>query len=762
MATIEGTPNNDELFARNDGDELLGLEGDDVLEAVGFENTILRGGEGNDELFAGSNGSLFGEEGDDTLDATTGEGGNELDGGVGNDDLFAGGTDTLIGGEGNDRLFVVGATGDNTFTGGAGEDQFWIATAEIPQAPTVITDFTQDIDEIGIDLAGVVESFEQLAIAQNDAGDTTISIAASGEELAILQGFSGELEAVDFFFFGDPLAGSDTLTTTEDESVELNLLANDVDTSSTPDPLTVTEVNGEAANVGTEITLPSGAALTVNADGSTTYNPNGAFESLGSDESATDTFTYTIGDGTDRFDRTQATVNVTGVNDAPIADDITFSVDENAPEGTLVGTLTATDPENEALSFSIASGNVDVDGDGTAAFALDDEGRLTVADSGDLNFERRESFTLEAVVTDPDGASDQATVTVDINNIDEPEVLRPGTRNSLFLEGDNPANLLYSLTGNGTSAVNEIGFFLVDNAGEFAGALPGDEDFDLAGALEQRQVIFSTLAGQGPEVISDLLNGLERIIPNDPETGIAFYLVENSTTDTVLARQAGLDSVRLGAQFLEIDSPTSDEFALTWQLDEGAVTLSTALSDSEPQLGTASQAIVEVIDLRGENDVTATLGLNGVRSVAEFDNLFGLYVVDDLDGTVNGIAPGEDGYAAAALAQVVDDFILRGGSLENTSPEEVGSVPLTGGAIYAPFIIANGGNLSVEEFLEENPNNTAAEDPEDVVAYFPFLAANPDGADHLRLLADNTFGFEDLPGGGDQDFNDAIFQVQLA
>ncbi|NET54167.1 MAG: DUF4114 domain-containing protein, partial [Merismopedia sp. SIO2A8] len=36
-----------------------------------------------------------------------------------------------------------------------------------------------------------------------------------------------------------------------------------------------------------------------------------------------------------------------------------------------------------------------------------------------------------------------------------------------------------------------------------------------------------------------------------------------------------------------------------------------------------------------------------------------------------------------------------------------------------------------------------------------------DSVDHIRLLADNTFGFEDKFGGGDQDYNDLIFQVNF-
>ena len=64
------------------------------------------------------------------------------------------------------------------------------------------------------------------------------------------------------------------------------------------DTRTVAAVNGVPANVGTPITLASGALLTVNADGSCTYDPTAvaAFQALATGQSATDTFTYTMQD----------------------------------------------------------------------------------------------------------------------------------------------------------------------------------------------------------------------------------------------------------------------------------------------------------------------------------------------------------------------------------------------------------------------------------------------------------------------------------
>ncbi|MEB3248701.1 MAG: DUF4114 domain-containing protein, partial [Merismopediaceae bacterium] len=170
---------------------------------------------------------------------------------------------------------------------------------------------------------------------------------------------------------------------------------------------------------------------------------------------------------------------------------------------------------------------------------------------------------------------------------------------------------------------------------------------------------------------------------------------------------------------------------------------------------------------------------------AFFNNIVGLYKVVDGNGAVLDILdldddgnvteliqPGETGYARTALSQAVNNFILRAsgeGSQSSTTATEFGDVLLEGGQRYAPFVIANGGNLggglqeSIQAFLGKNPDNTAATLENFMtheVAYFSFGAANPDGAEHLRDRGNNTFGFEDLPGNltniSDNDFNDGI------
>ena len=108
---------------------------------------------------------------------------------------------------------------------------------------------------------------------------------------------------VDVVPVDDPsVAGDDTNNVLETGTIiGASVFGNDSDPD---DPLLVVEVNGVAADVSTQITLASGALLTLNDDGSYDYDPNGAFDYLISaakaaatgavNTTATDTFTYEL------------------------------------------------------------------------------------------------------------------------------------------------------------------------------------------------------------------------------------------------------------------------------------------------------------------------------------------------------------------------------------------------------------------------------------------------------------------------------------
>ena len=100
-----------------------------------------------------------------------------------------------MGGDGDDRFFAQ-AGGGNTITGGAGAEEFWLATAEIPDAANTITDFIAGEDVLGI--AGIVADFGQLEISGQNG---SAAIAFKGNDLAYLDGIeANSLTAADFAF----------------------------------------------------------------------------------------------------------------------------------------------------------------------------------------------------------------------------------------------------------------------------------------------------------------------------------------------------------------------------------------------------------------------------------------------------------------------------------------------------------------------------------------------------------------------------------
>ncbi|MEM8827921.1 MAG: TIGR03118 family protein [Cyanobacteria bacterium P01_G01_bin.19] len=172
----------------------LSFELSDSNEGKAFEPVF--GSINGDTLeVEGTNQLIFAGDLNDLIDTSTGDSGNRIYAGSGDDTLILGEGDRILAGDGDDAIFATSG-GNNTITGGAGADQFWIASAEIPDAANIITDFTSGEDVIGI--AGLGIGFDDLSVTDLE-GDALI--AGSGSDLAILQGIDAtNLTTSDFAF----------------------------------------------------------------------------------------------------------------------------------------------------------------------------------------------------------------------------------------------------------------------------------------------------------------------------------------------------------------------------------------------------------------------------------------------------------------------------------------------------------------------------------------------------------------------------------
>ncbi|MDF1840828.1 MAG: cadherin domain-containing protein [Rubripirellula sp.] len=131
------------------------------------------------------------------------------------------------------------------------------------------------------------------------------------------------------------------------------------------------------------------------------------------------------------------TINVNDLNEAPTVEDQVFSVAENVPSGTVVGTIEATDtdPDGTSLTYTVTGGS----GDGV--FSVDSEsGQVTTV--GSLDFEMTNQYGLDITVSDGE-LSDTALITINVTNVNEAPIAGDPIE-ATFNEQDTPGlvNLL--------------------------------------------------------------------------------------------------------------------------------------------------------------------------------------------------------------------------------------------------------------------------------------------------------------------------------
>ncbi|MEJ5992767.1 Ig-like domain-containing protein, partial [Ramlibacter sp. PS3R-8] len=185
-----------------------------------------------------------------------------------------------------------------------------------------------------------------------------------------------------------PTANADAFSTAEDTPVVMttaSLLANDTDPD-TGDTLTVTAV---ANPVGGTVAL---------VGGNVTFTPNPNF-------TGTASYQYTISDGNGGTSTATVTVNVTPVQDAPTANNDTATTTEDTPVSISLASLAGndTDPDGDTLTVTAVGNPV---------------GGTVVMVGGNAVFTPDPNFTgaatFEYTVSDGNGGTDTATVTVNV------------------------------------------------------------------------------------------------------------------------------------------------------------------------------------------------------------------------------------------------------------------------------------------------------------------------------------------------------------
>jgi hypothetical protein len=299
-----------------------------------------------------------------------------------------------------------------------------------------------------------------------------------------------------------------------------------------------------------------------------------------------------------------------------------------------------------------------------------------------------------------------------------------------------------------TNARNEVGVFVVDDhKGTVNGFKPGDAGY-IAEVLKRSQTIFAALDSGS---INSLLDGQGvRNLNLSGNSSLGFYLIGNGTADEI---RAGGSSTNLlfsfpsgnnGVQNAQV-TQNNGVIQVAWEETKGGgdrdfndLVIQIETATSPAPLGTNQQSRREIFDL---TEIAAPVQVTfETKRDAAYNNHIGFYKVENVEGTIRVgnllLNPDDEGYRKAAVDNRIAGIDLTAANGQTLTSNST----FQGGALYVPFLIADSGNA----------NATYSN------VYTAYSLGNADRADHIRLLANNTFGFEDLVGGGDRDFNDVI------
>jgi VCBS repeat-containing protein len=279
------------------------------------------------------------------------------------------------------------------------------------------------------------------------------------------------------------------------------------------------------------------------------------------------------------------TVNLTNVNEAPVTNTATFAVPENSANGTVVGTVTFTDPDaGQSHTFAITAGNTG------AAFAINPgTGQLTVANSAALNIGTTPSFSLTVQVTDngtPQLAG-SAIITINLTSVNKTPVVTAATftlaENSAtgtvvgtvtFTDPDVGQSHIFTIVGGNTGGA----FTVNPSTGQLTVATSAALNFETTPSFSLTVQV--TDNGTPPLAGSAIITVNLTNVNEAPVVNLAtFALPENGATGTVVG----------AVTFTDPDVAQSHTFALTGGNTSGAF----ALNATTGQLTVATSAALD-------------------------------------------------------------------------------------------------------------------------------------------------------------------------
>ncbi|MCT7967866.1 hypothetical protein NG799_16115 [Laspinema sp. D1] len=823
MAVIQGTPFDDTLLGTQGNNFIYGWQGNDVLTGTDGDD-ILYGDEGNDSLSGGNgNDLLAGSQGDDVFDGGDGndilyggQGEDVLIGGLGGDRLFGdagfdtfyleSGADTVTGGKDKDTFILFPTLGGNTLAEAA-----------------IITDFNPLEDELeptgGLTFEGL-NIFQGTGFYAND---TIIQDRNTGRYLVILLNVATPSlvqEATEdiptavpaeaateppLITFASPSPGISPITPPARPPITLpgNQPDDTLPGNQPDDTLPGNQPDDTLPGNQPDDTLPGNQSPTniILSNSSIAENSaNGAIIAGLStvDGDAGDTHTYTlidnaggrftlsgnqlaVGNGTlldfettashgiivqtrdsagNTFDK-PFTISLTDVNEPPT--DITLSqssIDENSPNGTVLGNLTPVDPDGgDTHTYSLintAGGRFGIEGD-----------RLIVTDRTLLDYETATSHIITVQSTDSGGLTFVKDLIITLNDTPEPPIL------DLDGTADDPnGNINFStnfISNSGTvPIVDPIALTLTDvDSTEMSGAtitisnlLDGANEVLSATTVGNITASYSngilTLSGTDTranyqQVLRSLTYNNTAVSPNPLARTIEFTVNDGSTSSPVATTTLNIGPNTPPALDLNGGAAGID-YGATFNAGMGAVAVvdssSLTVTDvNNPSLSSATATITNLLDGGAESLGATTTGTN---ITASYNSVSGILTLSGTDTVAN-------------YQQVLRSVTYNNtNSLPNTTPRSIQLV-VNDGTVQSPIATTTLTlNTDADLQLTNTVSNTTPAIGETLTFTVALINNGPAGATNIavtNILPGGMNGITATPSSGSYDANTGIWTL---
>ena len=649
-----------------------------------------------------------------------------------------------------------------------------IGVTDVNEAPTV-ADAGFNIAEN----AGTNAVVGSVVASDPDAGDTvSYAITGGNTDGAFAIDANGQITVADGTLLDHETAPSRTLTVTVTDAGGLTDTATvTIGVTDVNEAPTVSDASFNIAeNVGTNAVVGSVSASDPDAGDTVSYaitggNPDGAFAidangqitvadgSLLDHETAPSrTLTVTVTDAGGLTDTATVTIGVTDVNEAPTVADAGFNIAENAGTNTVVGSVTASDPDTgDTVSYAITGGNTD------GAFAIDANGQITVADGTLLDHETAPSRTLTVTVTDAGGLTGTATVTIGVTDVNEAPTVSDAGFNIAENAGTNAVvgsviasdpdagdTVSYAITGGNTD-----GAFAIDANGQITvadGTLLDHETApsrtltvtvtDAGGLTDTATVTIGvTDVNEAPTVTDAGFNIAENagtnavvgsVTASDPDAGdTVSYAITGGNTDGAFAIDANGQITVADGTLLDHETAPSRTLTVTVTdagglTDTATVTIGVTDVNEAPTVSDASFNIAENV---GTNAVVGSVSASDpdAGDTVSYDitggNTDGAFAID-----ANGQITVADGTLLdheTAPSRTLTVTVTDAGGLTDTATVTIGVTDVN----EAPTVADAGFNIAENAGTNAVVGSVAASDPDagDTISY-AITGGNTDGA----------------------------------